>query len=114
MAKNTKRKVNPKVRVNKNEFLERISLKTGQSLDVVHLIYDACVNELQQIVCDRQDLSLTGFGVFSLKKHKGHPVQFEAASDTVNDYVVLKFTASDVLMTKIRSAYALGDELARS
>ena len=105
---NTKRKAALKTRVNKNEFLERIATRTGRGLADVHAMYDEFVGELQSIVCNGQDLSLTGFGTFSLRKHKGHPVQFEAACNTVEDYVVLKFTASDVLMSKIRSAYSAG------
>ena len=97
-----------KNKVNKNEFLERIAEKNEIPLSEVRLVYDAIVDELKTVVCNGQDLSLTGFGTFSLKRHKGHPVQFEAKTDTVKDYVVLKFAASDVLMSKIRQAYANG------
>lgn len=99
---------NVKRKVNKNEFLEEIAAKSNMPLSDVRVIYDAIVDGVKNVVCNGQDLSLTGFGTFSLKKHKGHPVQFEAKSDTVQDYVVLKFAASDVLMSKIRSAYAEG------
>lgn len=95
-------------KMNKNEFLSRIAKRNNLTLNDVKTVYDAIINELKIVVCSGQDLSLTGFGTFSLKKHKGHPVQFEAKSDVVNDYVVLKFTASDVLMSHIRAAYADG------
>lgn len=97
-----------KRKVNKNEFLEMIAEQNNMPLTDVRTIYDAIVDGVKTVVCNGQDLSLTGFGTFTLKKHKGHPVQFEAKSDTVQDYVVLKFAASDVLMTKIREAYAKG------
>lgn len=92
-----------KSKVNKNEFLKEIARKTNKPVSEVRDIYDAIVDEIKTVVCSGQGLSLTGFGTFSLKEHKGHPVQFEAKSDKVQDYVVLKFTASDVLMSRIRN-----------
>lgn len=90
-------------KVNKNEFIERIAKKNDMNAIVVRETYDAIVDEILDVLCEGNSLSLTGFGVFSLKKHKGHPVQFEAQNDKVDDYVVMKFAASDVLMNKIRS-----------
>lgn len=101
-----------KRRVNKNEFLEIIAEKNNMTPKAVRIIYEAIVDEIKAVVCSGQDLSLTGFGTFSLKTHKGHPVQFEAESDTVKDYVVLKFAASDVLMSRIRTAHSSGDVVA--
>lgn len=98
-----------KHKVNKNEFLSAIAEKTGLELGLVKTVYTALVDEIRVTVCRGEDLSLTGFGSFTLKKHKGHPVQFEAKSDKVKDYVVLKFAASDVLMSNIRHDYANGD-----
>lgn len=98
-----------KHKVNKNEFLGEITEKTGLDANVVKTVYNAIVDEIRSVVCRGEDLSLTGFGSFSLKKHKGHPVQFEAKTEKVKDYVVLKFAASDVLMSKIRHDYDHGD-----
>ena len=98
-----------KHKVNKNEFLGEIAEKTGLELNVVKTVYNAFVDEIRSVVCRGEDLSLTGFGSFSLKKHKGHPVQFEAKTDKVKDYVVLKFAASDVLMSNIRRDYDKGE-----
>ena len=67
-----------KHKVNKNEFLGEIAEKTGLELNVVKTVYNAFVDEIRSVVCRGKDLSLTVFGSFSLKKHKGHPVQFEA------------------------------------
>ena len=89
-------------KINKNEFLGRISKNTGVDPNVVKSIYNAIVSETVDVLCDNKNLSLTGFGVFSLKSHKGHPVQFEAKQDKVEDYIVMKFTASDVLISRIR------------
>ncbi len=97
-----------KNKINKNEFLSMIAKDHDMSLSDVKAFYSASIDEMLKIVSSGKELSLTGFGNFSLKQHKGHPVQFEAKSDTVSDYVVLKFTASDVLMARIRAAYADG------
>lgn len=97
--------INTKRKINKNEFLSAVAKRAGVSLSTVKTVYKAFVEELKNVVCHGYDLSLTGFGSFILKKHKGHPVQFEAKTETVKDYVVLKFAASDVLMTDIRKDY---------
>lgn len=97
-----------KKKVNKNELLENVATKRNVPMGLVKDVYDGLVDEIISTVSSGYDLSLTGFGTFSLKKHKGHPVQFEAKSDIVGDYVVLKFAPSDVLMTVIRNGYADG------
>ena len=91
-----------KNKVNKNEFFERVARKNNMDPGLVRTVFDAMTDEMTNILCDDQNLSLTGFGMFALKPHKGHHVQFEAKTDKVDDYVVLRFTASDVLMSKIR------------
>jgi nucleoid DNA-binding protein len=91
-----------KHKVNKNEFLKSVAGKTGVPMATVKTVYTAIVDEIRAVVCKNDYLSLTGFGTFMLKKHKGHPVQFEAKTDKVQDYEVLKFAASDVLMSSIR------------
>ena len=93
-------------KVSKNEFISRISSRCGFSRNDVRLFYDAFIDEIRDVICEGRDLSLTGFGTFSIKQHKGHPVQFHSTGGSVDDYVVLKFTASDVLMDKIRKAYS--------
>lgn len=100
------RKTSDTNKVNKNEFLERISKKNNIPLADVKRVYNAIIDEFKVVMCSGSELSLTGFGTFSMKKHRGHPVQFD--SKAIDDYMVLKFTASDVLMTKIRDAYADG------
>lgn len=70
----------------------------------VRVIYDSMIDTAKNILCNKQDLSLTGFGTFSLQTHKGHPVQFKEGTRKVDDYVVLKFAVSDVLMSRIRDS----------
>lgn len=94
-----------KTKVNKNDFLEMVAKKNNMQPAEVRAIYDSMIEVARSILCKRQDLSLTGFGTFSLQTHKGHPVQFRKNSkNTVDDYVVLKFAVSDVLMSKIRDS----------
>lgn len=99
---------NKKQKLNKNEFLSMIAKKYNVPVNDVHTVYNAFVDEIKDAVCKGHDVSLTGFGTFTLKRHKGHPVQFEAKTNTVSDYVVLKFAASDVLTTRIRKDYESG------
>lgn len=100
-------------KINKNDFLQLVSNRTGKEVAVVKEVYDAIVEQMKESVCAGCDVSLTGFGSFALKKHKGHPVQFEAKSDIVSDYYVLKFTVSDVLMSRIRSDHTVVDAVER-
>lgn len=92
-----------KYKVNKNDFFERVAKRSGTNIKAVKQIYEAIVDEITSIVCEGDNLSLTGFGTFSLKTHAGHPVQFKSDLKNVDAYSVLKFTASDVLMMKIRN-----------
>lgn len=92
-------------KINKNEFLDMIAKRNNVDVADIRQFYDSFVDGLTEIVCEGQGLSLTGFGTFSLKKHRGHPVQFGTNKEEVTDYMVLKFTASDVLMNKIRADY---------
>ena len=89
-------------KVNKSEFLKSIAEKTGVPLATVKTVYTGIVDEIRTVVCNNDYLSLTGFGAFMLKSHKGHPVQFESRTEKVQDYEVLKFAASNILMSSIR------------
>ena len=92
-----------KNKVSRNEFLDKVSVECGVSSSVVHKVYGGIISVFNDIIRSGRDISLTGFGTFALKKHKGHPVQFDAKESHVKDYDVLKFTPSDVLMNKIRA-----------
>lgn len=83
--------------------------ETNCNLEMLTQAYQLIIDGIQKTVCSGKELSLSGFGSFYLRKHKGHPVQFDSGTTKVNDYVVLKFSASDVLAQKIRQAYADGE-----
>lgn len=100
-------------KVNKNEFLQMISNKTNMRLSDVETVYEAIVSEIQALTLQGKDVSLTGFGTFSLKPHKGHPVQVtfkkghsEARVPSIPCYMVFKFAASSALTARLRKAYA--------
>lgn len=93
-------------KTSKTAFLNKVATTSGLDISTVTRVYTAMINEIQNTVCEGTSLSLTGFGTFYLQKHKGHPVQFEGKSTRVPDYWVFKFSASDVLNTRIRQLYA--------
>lgn len=95
-------------KVNRNEFLCRIARKADMPLEDVREVYNTFCDEMQSVLCGGCDLSLTGLGTFAMRKHKGHPVQFDAKDGSIKDYMVLKFVPSGVLVTKIREGLECG------
>lgn len=89
-------------KVNRNEFLRMVAKRTNMQVEEVRYVYDSMCEEMQSIILEGKELSLTGFGTFTLRRHKGHPVQFDAKGGSIKDYVVLKFVPSVVLVSKIR------------
>ena len=90
------------MKVNKNEFLKHAAVRANMSVAEMKGAFRALMDEAVAVLCSGKDLSLTGFGTFGLKTHKGHPVRFNAGDGKVRDYVVMKFVPSDVLMSRIR------------
>lgn len=70
--------------------------------------YNALTEGIHKVITEGSTLSLTGFGVFYLHEHKGHPVQFESKK-SVKDYLVFKFSASDVFNKRLREEHARGE-----
>ena len=66
-------------------------------------IYNAFMNTLLDEIFAGNEVVLTGFGTFSLKPHKGHKVRF-SDKDEINDYLILKFTTSEMLIHKLRES----------
>lgn len=96
-----------KNKISKNQFLADVARNNDMSLKDITDAYNAIVNGIYDVVASGQTLSLTGFGSFYLQRHKGHPVQFEGRSN-VGDYVIFKFSASDVLNKRFRQEDADG------
>lgn len=97
-----------KNKISKNQFLEDVARKHDMSVKDMTEAYNAIVEGIHDVVASGQTLSLTGFGSFYLQRHKGHPVQFEGNVSNVDDYVIFKFSASDVLNKRFRKEDAEG------
>lgn len=91
-------------KVNRAEFLARVSRRTDVRKDVVISVYNGFVDELVDVMQNGSQLLLTGFGSFYLQTHKGHPVQFSGGSETVGDYDVLKFSPSNIVTKRVRTS----------
>lgn len=89
-------------KMNRSQFLNYVSRQYGIPLPELRETYDAIVNSIVSLTGSGYSLSLTGLGVFCVKQHRGHPVQFMKENGQVSDYSVLKFSASDLVNQKLR------------
>lgn len=89
-------------KVNREDFLSRVAKRTGLELSDVNTVYYGIVSEIEDIARSGDKLSLAGFGSFYVQMHKGHPVQFGTHDRKVDDYMVFKFSASNVFNKKLR------------
>lgn len=101
--KNTKLNANKQKKINKEMFIAAVAERTGLTQATVSTVFDAYQEEIIDRVTNNEEVSITGFGRFYLQRHKGHPVQFSIMNETVHDYVVFKFSASNVLNNKLRT-----------
>lgn len=99
-----------KDKMSKKEFISYVAKKYNVSEERLNEDYDMLINGITDVTKRGIKLSLTGFGAFYLQKHKGHPVQFD--SNKVKDYVVFKFSASNVINQQMRQCYENGDAVA--
>lgn len=81
-------------RVSKREFLAQVASRSGIPLRTVTRVYDASLEQLMEITSRGDQLMLTGFGKFYPQAHKGHRVQFADGAEVIDDYAVLKFSAT--------------------
>lgn len=89
-------------RVSKREFVQRAARRGGIPHATMQKAYDSIVAELLDLVGKGNRVTLTGFGRFYPQPHKGHTVQTKIRKDKsgpgeskqVDDYVVLKFSAT--------------------
>lgn len=91
-----------KNKISKNEFLANVAREHDMSVEDITTAYNAILDGICATVESGKSLSLTGFGSFYLQRHKGHPVNFEGKAAEVKDYVIFKFSASDVLNRRFR------------
>ncbi len=97
-----------RIKLNEKDFIKNLAADNGLSANEL-AFYSKVLTEGIVDACEKGfAVSLTGFGIFCIKKHKGHPVQFEANNGIVSDYPVFKFSASDVLNRSVREDYVNG------
>ena len=90
-------------KVNREMLIASVAARTGMTQAAISTVFDAYQEEIIDRVTNNEEVSITGFGRFYIQRHKGHPVQFSNVSETVHDYVVFKFSASNVLNNKLRT-----------
>lgn len=108
-----------KIKVTKKQFLTMVSkdeevarlldeiaslgvVDSDVKLEAVNAIYEAITDRIVDSVKEGKRVSLAGFGSFQLQKHKGHPVRFKSGESAMPDYMVLKFTVSDIVSKDVR------------
>lgn len=76
------------------QLLQSVSKESNVELSVVKVVYKSMIKNITKELLTGHKVGLTGFGSFYLQKHKGHPVQFDNKKSFIDDYNVVKFTAS--------------------
>lgn len=89
-------------RMNRKDLIAYMAEQNGVSTDEAATAYAMTTKAIRDVVARGVKLSLSGFGVFYLQKHRGHPVQFQSGDDATGDYLVFKFSASNTLNKFIR------------
>lgn len=97
-----------KNKISKKHFLAAVARDNGMSVENITKAWNAIEKELHDQLAAGKTVSLTGFGSFYLQNHKGHPVQFEGRA-AIQDYIVMKFSTSDVLNKRFRNEYHEGN-----
>lgn len=94
-------------KITKRPFIASLCTKKGYDVKEASEIYELFMDTLIEEILDGNEVTLTGFGNFILKYHKGHKIQFSQKT-AIDDYLTLKFTASNILNNRLR---ALNPEL---
>lgn len=89
-------------KISKRPFIVALR-KQGYTFEKATNLYNTFMNTLIAEIMSGKEVSLTGFGSFTLKHHKGHPVSFKGSKETVNDYLTLKFSASHTFSKRLRN-----------
>lgn len=81
-------------RVHNKEFFAGVVARVHLPEDMVAAVYQAMLEEMLEIFGRGEYLVLRGLGRFYPQIHRGHQVQFVKGKSSINDYAVLKFSAS--------------------
>lgn len=95
-------------RISKREFISRVAERSGWPIKTVSSVYEGMLDELLHAVSHGESVALTGFGRFYRQTHRGHKVHFGPSE--VEDYSVLKFSASRTVNRKLEPEPDLCDE----
>lgn len=93
-----------KKKVNREEVVVRAAVKAGVSVVEMTNALAAIESTIKDVAMEGKTLCLTGFGKFYLQRHKGHPVRYTETEQPVEDYLVYKFSASNVWNAALREA----------
>ncbi len=101
-------------KVSKREFIQRVSKRAGLSPTVTQMAYEAIFGEILDLVNAGNRVTLTGFGKFYAQSHKGHNVVLSIRDNPENrgrveDYSVLKFSATREVNKRVAAPRDLGD-----
>lgn len=88
-------------RVNRGDFLARVSRRSCVPKAQVHEVFKAFVDEVLISMGKGEEVILTGFGKFYPQLHSGHSVQFSKKVKRIEDYHVLKFSSTKETNRKI-------------
>ncbi|TYC08547.1 HU family DNA-binding protein [Actinomadura syzygii] len=94
-------------RISKREFIARVAARSGMPTKTVSSVYEGIFDELTSAVSNGETVVLTSFGRFYRQAHKGHKVRF--GKSDVDDYPVLKFSASRSVNRHLDSDEELGE-----
>ena len=94
--------INDRNKIKKRDIINRIAKETGVSNVQVKKICDMFIAIIKDELCKGREVSISGFGSFFIRRHKGHPVQFGAKDGEIKDYPVVRFTASKVFAAYIK------------
>ena len=92
-------------RMNRKNLVTYMATKYNISEDDAQSAYRMTMDAIRDLVAGGVKLSLSGFGVFYLQTHRGHPVRFQAAGDRTESYLVFKFSASNTLNKFVRDKH---------
>lgn len=90
------------LKMNKRGLITYIAKSNEIPVEDAARMYNCVMTAIRDVVTKNVKLSLGGFGVFQIQKHKGQPVQFCGSDMTVQDYFVFKFSASKTLNQYLR------------
>lgn len=97
----------PTKKINKGEFVSIAAKSAGLSVKDMNAALNAILVSIPELAKEGAEISFSNFGTFSVKSHKGHPVNFESKRENIDSYAVFKFSASTALNKRLRDASVL-------